>query len=199
MSLWCSTPSAVEAFPCGSRSTTSTRQLCIASAAARLTALVVLPTPPFWFAIVITRHRGGRGHSFSPRFACTRNAAAAACAIGWLVSRETSADLSASLTNFDSPWAGSRCDVSLTGSGGGGGETGRAVTPCAGQPSPDASWDGVARSGQPSPLLVVKDRHLFRPCAPPRRRPPRREPDRPWEGVVPATARTTVVGGSTLP
>ena len=57
-------------------------QPCIASAAARLTALVVLPTPPFWLAIVMTRQSGGLGHSFSPRFARTRSAAAAACAIG---------------------------------------------------------------------------------------------------------------------
>src|SRR4051794_1905489 len=196
MSLWCSTPSAVEALPCGSRSTTRTRQLCIASAAARLTALVVLPTPPFWFAIVITRHRGGRGHSFSPRFPCTRNAAAAAWAIGWLVSRETSADLSASLTNFDSPWAGSRCDVSFTGSGTGSG-TGPGPSdgldaPGDGHPRPDGSSDGAARSGQPNPSVVVKDRPLSRPCAPPRRRPPRREPDRGC-GRLPATARTTVV------
>src|SRR5215472_6188631 len=56
---------AVDAFPCGSRSTTSTRLPCRARQAARLTALVVLPTPPFWLAIVITRHEGGRGHSCS--------------------------------------------------------------------------------------------------------------------------------------
>ena len=53
------TPSAVEALPCGSRSTTSTRSPCRASAAARLTVVVVLPTPPFWFATVM--HPGGRG------------------------------------------------------------------------------------------------------------------------------------------
>src|ERR1022692_749195 len=57
--------SAVDAFPCGSRSTTSTRDPCCASDAARLTAVVVLPTPPFWLAIVMTRHAPGRGQGRS--------------------------------------------------------------------------------------------------------------------------------------
>src|SRR5512142_3129390 len=57
--------SAVDAFPCGARSTTSTWVPCNARHAARLTAVVVLPTPPFWLAIVITRQDGGRGHSRS--------------------------------------------------------------------------------------------------------------------------------------
>src|SRR5690348_5039605 len=57
--------SAVDAFPCGSRSTTSTWVPCSARHAARLTAVVVLPTPPFWLAMVITRQDGGRGHSRS--------------------------------------------------------------------------------------------------------------------------------------
>src|SRR5690348_3718675 len=57
--------SAVDAFPWGSRSTTSTWVPCSARHAARLTAVVVLPTPPFWLAMVITRQDGGRGHSLS--------------------------------------------------------------------------------------------------------------------------------------
>ena len=57
----CSTPSAVLALPCGSRSITRIRSPCRASAAATLTAVVVLPTPPFWLAIVKTRWRAGRG------------------------------------------------------------------------------------------------------------------------------------------
>src|SRR5215469_7335388 len=67
---------AVDAFPCGSRSTTSTRLPCRARQAARLTAVVVLPTPPFWLAIVIRRQEEGGGHSRSwpPR------AASVACA-----------------------------------------------------------------------------------------------------------------------
>src|ERR1039458_1061499 len=44
---------------------TSTREPCWARAAARLTAVVVLPTPPFWLAIVITRQEPGRGHARS--------------------------------------------------------------------------------------------------------------------------------------
>src|SRR5581483_310266 len=43
-------PSPDVAFACGSRSTTSARSPASARQAARLIALVVLPTPPFWFA-----------------------------------------------------------------------------------------------------------------------------------------------------
>src|SRR3990170_4650592 len=43
------------ALPCGSRSTSSTRFPAWASAAARLTLVVVLPTPPFWFTTASTR------------------------------------------------------------------------------------------------------------------------------------------------
>ena len=61
MPRWCSTPSAVEALPCGSRSITSTRWPSWARAAATLTVVVVLPTPPFWLATTITRVASGRG------------------------------------------------------------------------------------------------------------------------------------------
>src|SRR5580698_2611626 len=50
-----STPDAMVALPCGSRSTSSTLRLAAASAAARLTAVVVLPTPPFWLATAMIR------------------------------------------------------------------------------------------------------------------------------------------------
>ena len=75
----CSMPSAVLALPCGSRSMTSVRSPCSASAAATLTAVVVLPTPPFWLAIVKTRCRAGRG---SPPLsaACSRRTARSASA-----------------------------------------------------------------------------------------------------------------------
>ena len=58
---WCSTLSAVEALPCGSRSMTRTRCPSWASAAATLTVDVVLPTPPFWLATTNTRVSSGRG------------------------------------------------------------------------------------------------------------------------------------------
>src|SRR5690606_25968268 len=48
-------PSPVLALPWGSRSTISTRSPIAASAVARLIAVVVLPTPPFWFAMVMIR------------------------------------------------------------------------------------------------------------------------------------------------
>src|SRR5438067_5351134 len=43
-------PAPMVALPCGSRSTSSTRWSSLARPAARLTLVVVLPTPPFWFA-----------------------------------------------------------------------------------------------------------------------------------------------------
>src|SRR5579862_6550874 len=48
-------PKPVLALPCGSRSTTSTRFSIAASAVARLIAVVVLPTPPFWLAMARMR------------------------------------------------------------------------------------------------------------------------------------------------
>src|SRR6187455_1032763 len=44
-------PKAVEALPCGSRSINKTFSPTAARAVARLIAVVVLPTPPFWLAI----------------------------------------------------------------------------------------------------------------------------------------------------
>ena len=51
-SAWWSMPSAVLALPCGSMSMTRTRRPAWANAAATFTVVVVLPTPPFWFATV---------------------------------------------------------------------------------------------------------------------------------------------------
>src|SRR5580658_987100 len=50
-------PRPVEALPCGSMSIRSTRLCTAASAVARLTAVVVLPTPPFW--LTTAKIRGG--------------------------------------------------------------------------------------------------------------------------------------------
>src|ERR1044071_5402889 len=47
-------PSPVLALPCGSRSIIRTRSPTAANAVARLIAVVVLPTPPFWLAIANT-------------------------------------------------------------------------------------------------------------------------------------------------
>src|ERR1700722_8649196 len=66
---------------------TSTREPCWARAAARLTAVVVLPPPPFWLAIVITRQEPGRGHARSgraapavlPRAACPASISSPGC------------------------------------------------------------------------------------------------------------------------
>ena len=51
-------PQPMVALPCGSTSTSSTRRCVAASEAARLTQVVVLPTPPFWFATAMIRAIG---------------------------------------------------------------------------------------------------------------------------------------------
>ena len=60
-SAWCSMPNAVEALPWGSMSITRTFSPAAAKAAAMLTVVVVLPTPPFWFETVKTRVFSGFG------------------------------------------------------------------------------------------------------------------------------------------
>ena len=40
-------------LPCGSKSINNTHLFCMARAAAKLTQVVVFPTPPFWLAIAI--------------------------------------------------------------------------------------------------------------------------------------------------
>jgi len=47
-------PAAVVALPWGSRSMRRTFLFVAARLAARLTAVVVLPTPPFWLAMAMT-------------------------------------------------------------------------------------------------------------------------------------------------
>ena len=53
-----STPQPMVALPCGSMSMSSTRRRVAANEAARFTAVVVLPTPPFWFATAMMRFMG---------------------------------------------------------------------------------------------------------------------------------------------
>src|SRR5215471_4751516 len=47
-------PTPLEALACGSRSTKSVGRSAAARLAARFTAVVVFPTPPFWLAIAMT-------------------------------------------------------------------------------------------------------------------------------------------------
>src|SRR4029453_3900683 len=80
MPAWCGTLRPVDALPCGSRSTTSTRLPCSANATARFTVVGVLPTPPFWFATQRTLGWSGRGIVISPlglRICTARNASMA--------------------------------------------------------------------------------------------------------------------------
>ena len=50
-----SMPQPMVALPCGSMSISSTLRRVAANEAARFTAVVVLPTPPFWFATAMMR------------------------------------------------------------------------------------------------------------------------------------------------
>src|SRR5258708_35391399 len=52
---WREMPTPVLALPCGSRSNSRTFFSGAAKAVARFTAVVVLPTPPFWLAMAIMR------------------------------------------------------------------------------------------------------------------------------------------------
>src|SRR5213082_66571 len=52
-------PCDIVRLPCGSRSTSSTRRPCSASATPRLRVVVVFATPPFWLAKAITRAIAG--------------------------------------------------------------------------------------------------------------------------------------------
>ena len=54
LSVWASIPNPLVAFPCGSMSINNTLLPLCAKQALKLTAVVVLPTPPFWLAIDIT-------------------------------------------------------------------------------------------------------------------------------------------------
>jgi len=61
---WClGTPRPVVELPCGSQSASRTRISLTAREAARLIAVVVLPTPPFWLAIAITLPKGTWYHT----------------------------------------------------------------------------------------------------------------------------------------
>src|SRR5215475_140299 len=95
--------SAVDAFPCGSRSTTSTWMPCSARHAARLTAVVVLPTPPFWLAMVITRQDGGCGHS---RSVSPSAASAAWAGVTAAIRAGLTGDAGAGPVLTGGPWAG---------------------------------------------------------------------------------------------
>src|SRR6185312_187682 len=55
-------PLPMVAFPWGSRSMSRTRRRVAAREAARLTAVVVLPTPPFWLATAMTRFMAASVH-----------------------------------------------------------------------------------------------------------------------------------------
>src|SRR6476659_1136456 len=79
--VW-STPSAVLVLPCGSRSMTRVRRPNSASATPRFTVDVVLPTPPFWLAIVMTRIRPGTGKGSCSAACSTRVARIASMAMG---------------------------------------------------------------------------------------------------------------------
>src|SRR5512139_4082606 len=60
-------PQPIVALPCGSRSISRQRRFVAASEAVRLTAVVVLPTPPFWLATAMMRFMSAREYHPVPR------------------------------------------------------------------------------------------------------------------------------------
>src|SRR5215468_6470578 len=78
-----------------------------------LTAVVVLPTPPFWFATQITRRWAGRGMVISPLGLRIRTARSASWASGGSsVSRETGEWVGDPLgpSSVGTVWAGTALD-----------------------------------------------------------------------------------------
>src|SRR5262245_9975807 len=80
-----SMPRPVEALPCGSRSMISTCSPIAASAVPRLIAVVVLPTPPFWLAIAMTRGDAGPEMRLASAMTCGDSRAGWAGASAWSV------------------------------------------------------------------------------------------------------------------
>src|SRR5207245_9099074 len=65
-----SMPTPLVELACGSASTNRVFRSAVASEAARLTAVVVFPTPPFWLAIAITRGIGNYLYSNKLYYRC---------------------------------------------------------------------------------------------------------------------------------
>src|ERR1051325_11441408 len=87
-----STPTPLVALACGSRSNSNTRRPAAAMQAARFTAVVVFPTPPFWLATAITlvgtrRIKGKPGGQFKkPNDQITKHSRASARLLGpWVL------------------------------------------------------------------------------------------------------------------
>src|SRR5579863_4588870 len=74
-------PRPVEAFPWGSRSISRICSSLAASAVARLIAVVVLPTPPFWLAMASTRGGSG-GWNDTMKIADPKDAGVGCCLAG---------------------------------------------------------------------------------------------------------------------
>src|SRR5665647_1728713 len=68
-------PTPEEALACGSRSTSSVFFSITEREAARLTAVVVFPTPPFWLATVRIRANPGPPFSGTTTVSCTTGGA----------------------------------------------------------------------------------------------------------------------------
>src|SRR4030095_10307355 len=83
------TPTPDVAFPWGSASTSRTRCPQEAITAARLTAVVVFPTPPFWLATAMDLAIIQRFHLVSTGWPHKPNTAWVGTAIPGYVSRET--------------------------------------------------------------------------------------------------------------
>src|SRR5215469_310071 len=117
---------------------TSTRDPCSDRLAARLTAVVVFPTPPFWFAIVMIRQALGRGQAGPPDRAA--RAARAARAMGVSDAGSPTTGITTSLSPPLRPRSATPNPARS-----GAAPPGRAVTVAASGPG------GAAAGGQPRP------------------------------------------------
>src|SRR5215831_14286741 len=129
---------------------TRTRDPCSDRLAARLTAVVVFPTPPFWFAIVMIRQAPGRGQAGPPDRAA--RAARAARAMGVSDTGSATTGITTSLSPPPRPRS-----VAPNPIGSAAAPPGRAVTPAAGpgggaadgQPRPSGPGGGAMSPGSP--------------------------------------------------
>ena len=98
------TPNAAVRHSCGSASTSSTRRPRRIRACPRLTAVVVLPTPPFWFAIAMQR---GMGLYHSDGIPASRLTGISTCTGVHpfrVIAPSTSSRMIAEASGFERPW-----------------------------------------------------------------------------------------------
>src|SRR3954469_2170081 len=159
-------PKPTDSAPCGSKSTSSTLRPYSASAAPRLIVVVVLPTPPFWLHIEMTRAlpwvtRGvgsgisGIGRPVGPSTpgAEATTAASGSGARGAMGSNGIGSVKTAASTGAEDIGEEDMVSLgSLGGGGGGGGATRGGISGAAADPRPNRAPNRCA----PSLMVVLR-------------------------------------------